>query len=703
MKRLIILIITLLLLGVITSYAVSACLIRDPSVTNNLIIDRVETHGFVNGRWLVGHSADALGTNRTLLMQTDEARSFHSFSASMSSTVQPLPLPGPELPSYSMAMNPPQTSANGEVFGGIECEHGWPMRCARASYVIENPSLLLPEQSLQGGIRVDHVRWGVTLPAGLGWKQVALSEDRYRVLPLTPIVRGLATNTLVYAFLWALILVVLFIPSRLRCYRRLAKGRCFKCAYDLAGIPSDRCPECGSTRATRIHPIHLALVVSSVVMLVIVSLIVVGFVFSVKIPDSGVPPIHRAATNGNLAVLQRELDRGTDVDLRYTYDLPLQVRVQNGSIVCEYPQFDLTPLMRAAVHNQTDAMSQLLDAGADVNTTVLYNSVLTLAARNGHRDACELLLAHGADLRLNPGEAYIPYCQAHRNGHIELAAFLRESGPRDVRVTQAVLNVASEGPKDEFLAVVDQYIWSDSEIERALRNACTHGNLPVVDAILAMLTDVSFGMLAHAVLCKDIKVLERLMENDSDIETHLSELLFYASHRAQSDRITFLIERGADPNAPNTRNPVYPLLVAMVRMNADEYVRSLLDAGADPRVPEETNRGLFLRLRFLREHPEFYDVFVEHGVNINTRDSQGRTPIVRAVESTDAPPEQVARLLELGADPWIEDSVGESAIDRLKRIEKQRTSDPALQGKIKLFKDVLGDEWDRHEPADIEP
>jgi hypothetical protein len=69
-----------------------------------------------------------------------------------------------------------------------------------------------------------------------------------RRLPLRPIWPGFAINTVFYAtILW-----LLFVgPFALRRWRRMKRGLCPKCGYDLRGsAPSDSamCPECGAVR-----------------------------------------------------------------------------------------------------------------------------------------------------------------------------------------------------------------------------------------------------------------------------------------------------------------------------------------------------------------------------------------------------------------------------------------------------------------------
>jgi hypothetical protein len=65
-----------------------------------------------------------------------------------------------------------------------------------------------------------------------------------RVLPTRPLWAGLIVNTLVYALLVSVIVLAIPIRRRLRTRR----GRCPRCAYELAGDLAACCPECGWRR-----------------------------------------------------------------------------------------------------------------------------------------------------------------------------------------------------------------------------------------------------------------------------------------------------------------------------------------------------------------------------------------------------------------------------------------------------------------------
>ncbi len=81
---------------------------------------------------------------------------------------------------------------------------------------------------------------------GLG--SMISSFPTWKRWPLRPLWPGFAINTLFYAaILWCLFAA----PFALRRRRRIKRGLCSKCAYDLRGTSSETCPECGEVRADR--------------------------------------------------------------------------------------------------------------------------------------------------------------------------------------------------------------------------------------------------------------------------------------------------------------------------------------------------------------------------------------------------------------------------------------------------------------------
>lgn len=85
-------------------------------------------------------------------------------------------------------------------------------------------------------------RGGIGLPNYDTWPDVI---DMPRALPYLPIWSGFIGDTLFYAAVWA---ALIFVPGFVRGRRRIRRGLCQRCAYDLRGLTTLGCPECGWRR-----------------------------------------------------------------------------------------------------------------------------------------------------------------------------------------------------------------------------------------------------------------------------------------------------------------------------------------------------------------------------------------------------------------------------------------------------------------------
>ena len=93
-------------------------------------------------------------------------------------------------------------------------------------------------------------------------------------------------------------------------------------------------------------------------------------------------PIHDAVRNGDLAGVQAELDKGVDVD--------------EGDD--SWPE--MTPLTYAARFGHKEVAELLLAKGADASAKTDDNGTTPLhhAALNGHKETAAMLIAKGADV-----------------------------------------------------------------------------------------------------------------------------------------------------------------------------------------------------------------------------------------------------------------------------------------------------------------
>ncbi len=124
-----------------------------------------------------------------------------------------------------------------------------------------------------------------------------------------------------------------------------------------------------------------------------------------RIPE-GQAPLHIAASNGYVALMDALIRRGANVN------------ITNDS--------KQTPLHWAAWNNQAQALTLLLNQGGDLTATdIARNTPLLLAAQNNGIEAAKVLLAKGADRYAANKDGKTPSIIAEDNGFPELAKLLK--------------------------------------------------------------------------------------------------------------------------------------------------------------------------------------------------------------------------------------------------------------------------------------
>ena len=86
------------------------------------------------------------------------------------------------------------------------------------------------------------------------------------------------------------------------------------------------------------------------------------------------------------------------------------------------------PLHAAAKGGNVDAMTQLLDDGAEIDTEIDGKKALYFACEKGHVDAARLLLERGADVHRADSNNSTLLLVACAYGHIELVKLLLDNG-----------------------------------------------------------------------------------------------------------------------------------------------------------------------------------------------------------------------------------------------------------------------------------
>lgn len=126
------------------------------------------------------------------------------------------------------------TRSFGSTDALIEHGHGWPMLALMGSMTF----IFGPNGSTGYGNGLYEIG-----PLSLG--PFSTGPWYRRVLPLRPMWPGFAVNTVLYGFvLWLMVTLAFMLRNR----RRIRRGLCWKCAYNLRGMPVTgiACPECGA-------------------------------------------------------------------------------------------------------------------------------------------------------------------------------------------------------------------------------------------------------------------------------------------------------------------------------------------------------------------------------------------------------------------------------------------------------------------------
>ncbi|MBM3771648.1 MAG: hypothetical protein FJW27_10275 [Acidimicrobiia bacterium] len=296
----------------------------------------------------------------------------------------------------------------------------------------------------------------------------------------------------------------------------------------------------------------------------------------------GDPAIHRAAHDGDVISLGRELDRGVDPNLTN--------------------RFGVTPLALACGAGQAAAVRRLLKAGADPNrASPAGETPLMVAARTGVLDSVVSLLEHGADPSAREswrGQTALMWAVAERHANVV-------------------------GPLVAAGAEVDAR--SDAGFT-PLMFATRLGHIETVDALLDAGADIhqtlsdGTGALVVAVINAHYDLAVHLLERGADPNaaaqgwTALHQLVWtrrpntnknqHNPSPRQSGKVTdlelveALVAHGADVNARQTKEPrdgyrnllnrrgATPFLLAAKVVDL-KLMRLLLDLGADPLLTNE--------------------------------------------------------------------------------------------------------------------
>jgi ankyrin repeat protein/peroxiredoxin len=335
----------------------------------------------------------------------------------------------------------------------------------------------------------------------------------------------------------------------------------------------------------------------------------------------GGTPLHDAAWAGEKDVAAYLISKGAEVNARHT---------EGGS----------TPLHYAVLTNHPEVVELLLDHGADLKILYKTKTALHLAAASGYARCATLLIAHGADVNARDETGATPLSEASWTGETEMVRLLVAKGANanDVNPqtgTTPLHAAASRGYREVAKVLIDAGARADVRDKSGatpLYLALQFQRMDVVDLLIRDATgslpkpqsvDVK-AVLRDEVLRGQTNVVSMLLDRMPPLGS--TTLLHDAALKGHIDIMELLLSHGADVNSLNAQGAT-----------------ALHDAA-------------------LAGQRAAADALLKHGANINARDSDsGATPLHQAASWGRR--SVVELLLARHADPGIKDKNGRTALD----------------------------------------
>lgn len=291
--------------------------------------------------------------------------------------------------------------------------------------------------------------------------------------------------------------------------------------------------------------------------------------------------------------------------------------LERGANASAQNRYGITPLYLACVNGNGQLVEKLLNSGADPNTAIRGGeTALMTAARTGKATAVNALIEAGADIDARERKGQTAMMWAAHEGHLEVVEALLEAG--------ADFQTPLESGYTPFFFAIRE------------------GHRELINLLIAAGSNPNGAMY--------------FSNSSSKGPLRGTSPLMLAIENGHYDLGIQLLEAGADPNDMRTGFSMLHALTWIRKPDIGESFR-----GAPP--PKGTGR---------RNSDQFIRELVAHGADVNAQLTRGRraggarfsdigaTAFFMASDRADLP--YMKLLLELGADPFIENEDGCSAL-----------------------------------------
>lgn len=258
-----------------------------------------------------------------------------------------------------------------------------------------------------------------------------------------------------------------------------------------------------------------------------------------------------------------------------------------------YPYDHSTPLAKAVYQSKADIVVALLEKGADSSKGRIFGeSILEYSAPNA-RDIYQLLKEKRGE-----SEGPIPVGEilfAAESGHKTFSNFLHRNLDRLFRkqMEKALAKSLKHSKFEATVVLLDSGVdpngYTLDEIERPLIVAALTSDVKHSQLLINKGASVDIpSLLQLAVLREDFELLNLLLDEGADLESHGPQALVQATEDGNIEIAAFLLDRGTDANAFGN---VFTALQAAARSGNVELAEYLTERGADVNAPASSIKG----------------------------------------------------------------------------------------------------------------
>ena len=290
------------------------------------------------------------------------------------------------------------------------------------------------------------------------------------------------------------------------------------------------------------------------------------------------------------------------------WDLVREFIREGADILAGYSQnaFDVATLMESEAK-----LIEVFIAEKGVDATVGRNgeTMLMLAARDGHTDVVKFLIDNGVDLNHKDSVGWTALMFAATWERMEIVKLLIDNG--------ADLNITNYGKTALMYAA-----WNGStEVVKTLIEIGANINIQNDNGDTALILAARRGLT---------EIVKILVENGADMnikDKYGWTALMHAAWNGSTEVVKFLIDNGADLNHKN--NGGWTALMYASRYGYTEVVKLFIDNGAD--MNHKSNVGGTALICAAREgRTEVVKLLIDNGADMNIKDVDGWTALMYA-------------------------------------------------------------------------